>query len=96
MFFLLPLLEDSGYMARAAFMSRAITPVFEPMGAEKKNWPASVGILTVVLAKEAVKGFDFWSGIVSALASIAFTRVYAPTSPAARSKPTLICLRNTM
>ncbi|MEN6297462.1 MAG: Fe(2+) transporter permease subunit FeoB [Rectinema sp.] len=35
---------------------RAITPVFEPMGVEKENWPASVGILTGVLAKEAVIG----------------------------------------
>jgi ferrous iron transport protein B len=82
-------------------VGRAITPVFEPMGVEKENWPASVGILTGILAKEAVIGtisslysqniaaqaeeapaaeegaaaeeeerFDFWGGIVAALATI--------------------------
>ncbi len=83
-------------------VGRAITPVFEPMGIEKKNWPASVGIFTGILAKEAVigtvsslysqniaaqaeeapaaaeemaaveenEGFDFWGGIVAALATI--------------------------
>jgi ferrous iron transport protein B len=37
-------------------VGKAITPVFEPMGIEKKNWPASVGIFTGILAKEAVIG----------------------------------------
>jgi len=34
----------------------AITPVFEPMGIEKENWPASVSIFTGLFAKEAVVG----------------------------------------
>ena len=34
----------------------AITPVFEPMGVEKGNWPASVSIFTGLFAKEAVVG----------------------------------------
>jgi ferrous iron transport protein B len=37
-------------------VGRTITPVFEPMGVKKENWPASVGIFTGVLAKEAVIG----------------------------------------
>ena len=36
--------------------ARAITPVFGPMGIEEDNWPATVGILTGVLAKEVVVG----------------------------------------
>ena len=34
----------------------AITPVFEPMGVEKGNWPAAVAIFTGLFAKEAVVG----------------------------------------
>lgn len=37
-------------------IGRTITPVFEPMGAQKDNWPATVGIFTGILAKEAVVG----------------------------------------
>lgn len=34
----------------------AFTPVFEPMGVEKDNWPATVAIFTGLFAKEAVVG----------------------------------------
>lgn len=37
-------------------IGRAITPVFTPMGVEKENWPATVGIFTGLFAKEAVVG----------------------------------------
>lgn len=37
-------------------IGRAITPVFEPMGIHEENWPATVGIFTGVMAKEAVVG----------------------------------------
>ena len=37
-------------------IGRGLTPVFEPMGIENDNWPATVGIFTGVLAKEAVVG----------------------------------------
>ena len=37
-------------------IGRGLTPVFKPMGIEKDNWPATVGIFTGVLAKEAVVG----------------------------------------
>jgi len=34
----------------------SLTPVFEPMGIQAQNWPATVGIFTGVMAKEAVVG----------------------------------------
>jgi ferrous iron transport protein B len=37
-------------------IGRSITPVFEPMGVEKENWPATVGLFTGIFAKEAVVG----------------------------------------
>ncbi len=37
-------------------IGKAITPLFVPMGVEQDNWPASVGILTGLFAKEAVVG----------------------------------------
>lgn len=33
-----------------------VTPVFEPIGIEADNWPATVGIITGIFAKEAVIG----------------------------------------
>ena len=37
-------------------IGRSLTPAFQPMGIKKDNWPATVGIFTGVLAKEAVVG----------------------------------------
>jgi len=39
-----------------AHVGRGITPVFSPMGIEKENWPATVGLFTGLFAKEAVVG----------------------------------------
>ncbi len=36
--------------------SQMITPVFAPIGIEEDNWPATVGIITGIFAKEAVVG----------------------------------------
>lgn len=36
--------------------SKAVTPIFSPMGLEPENWPATVGIFTGVFAKEAMVG----------------------------------------
>ncbi len=36
--------------------AKVITPIFEPMGIKQDNWPATVGIMTGVLAKEVVVG----------------------------------------
>jgi ferrous iron transport protein B len=37
-------------------IGRGLAPVFKPLGIESDNWPATVGIFTGVLAKEAVVG----------------------------------------
>ncbi len=37
-------------------IGRTLTPAFEPMGIHEDNWPATVGIFTGVMAKEAVVG----------------------------------------
>jgi ferrous iron transport protein B len=37
-------------------IGRVLTPAFQPMGIQPDNWPATVGIFTGVLAKEAVVG----------------------------------------
>ena len=47
--------EDTDKSALAA-IGRAIVPVFEPIGIDEDNWPATVGIFTGILAKEAVVG----------------------------------------
>ena len=39
-----------------ASVGRTITPVFEPMGISAENWPATVGLFTGVMAKEAIIG----------------------------------------
>jgi ferrous iron transport protein B len=36
--------------------SRTITPVFAPMGVQQENWPATVGLMTGVFAKEVMVG----------------------------------------
>ena len=45
--------EGRSPLAKAA---RICTPVFEPIGVEKDNWPASVAIFTGLFAKESVIG----------------------------------------
>lgn len=43
--------SSSSLLSRA---SRTVTPAFGPMGVEQRNWPATVGIVSGVLAKESV------------------------------------------
>lgn len=47
--------EDSETSVLSA-ASRAVAPAFAPMGVREDNWPAVVGIVTGVFAKEAVVG----------------------------------------
>jgi len=47
--------QDSDKSVLSA-IGKSITPLFAPMGIEQNNWPATVGIFTGVLAKEAVVG----------------------------------------
>jgi len=46
-------------------VAQTLTPVFKPMGIEADNWPATVGIVTGILAKEVVVGTldSLYSGI---------------------------------
>jgi len=37
-------------------MGRAVTPLLSPMGVSQENWPATVGLVTGILAKEVVVG----------------------------------------
>ena len=37
-------------------MSRTVTPVFSPMGITQENWPATVGLMSGVFAKEVMVG----------------------------------------
>ncbi|MGL6170670.1 MAG: Fe(2+) transporter permease subunit FeoB [Vibrio sp.] len=37
-------------------VAHVVTPVFSPMGITQENWPATVGIITGIFAKEAVVG----------------------------------------
>lgn len=39
-----------------SIIGRSVTPIFAPMGIQQDNWPATVGLLTGVLAKEVVIG----------------------------------------
>lgn len=39
-----------------AIVGKKITPIFAPMGIKEENWPATVGLMAGLLAKEAVIG----------------------------------------
>lgn len=45
-----------GQQSLLSEVGRRVTPVLAPMGVEQKNWPATVGLVTGVLAKEVVVG----------------------------------------
>jgi ferrous iron transport protein B len=47
--------HDSQDSILSAF-SRTVTPIFTPMGIERENWPATVGLFTGVFAKEVMVG----------------------------------------
>ncbi|MDF1764429.1 MAG: ferrous iron transport protein B, partial [Oleibacter sp.] len=66
-------------------IARVITPVFTPLGVQEDNWPATVGIITGIFAKEAVVGtldalysplesesteFDLWGGLKEAAQTV--------------------------
>lgn len=57
-FNLRPDAPDQSLLAAAA---RTVTPALEPIGIRPENWPATVGLLTGILAKEAVAGTLFAS-----------------------------------
>ncbi len=48
--------QQNSHKSVLSEIGRALVPAFKPMGIEEDNWPATVGIFTGVLAKEAVVG----------------------------------------
>jgi len=48
--------HDNSESSVLAVVSKAATPMFAPMGIEEDNWPAVLGIISGVLAKEVVVG----------------------------------------
>ena len=65
--------------------AQIVTPIFAPIGVKEDNWPATVGIITGIFAKEAVVGtlnslyaqasdgdqdYDFWGSLKDAVMSI--------------------------
>ena len=46
--------DDKNSVLAAA--GQAVTPIFKPMGIERTNWPATVGLITGLFAKEAIVG----------------------------------------
>lgn len=74
---------QAGLLARSG---QLLTPVFAPMGVRQENWPATVGLIAGVFAKEAVAGtldslyrrevveddveFSFRAGIVEAFHAV--------------------------
>ncbi|HRD68911.1 MAG TPA: Fe(2+) transporter permease subunit FeoB [Legionella sp.] len=47
---------DGSTESLLSLMGQWITPLFAPMGIQQDNWPATVGLLTGMLAKEVVVG----------------------------------------
>ncbi|MGD2083430.1 MAG: Fe(2+) transporter permease subunit FeoB [Chromatiales bacterium] len=48
--------EPEGGRSVLSALGEAMTPVLAPMGIREENWPATVGIVTGVLAKEVIVG----------------------------------------
>lgn len=48
--------RDAGRESLLAAVSSAVSPVLAPMGLREDNWPATVGLVTGIFAKEAVIG----------------------------------------
>ncbi len=77
--------HDDSEQSVLAVAAKAVTPALAPMGVEPDNWPATVGIITGLFAKEAVVGtlsslygdggdeapeWDLWATTQEALATI--------------------------
>lgn len=48
--------NEDGEKSILAGIGRTITPVLSPMGVDEDNWPATVGLITGIFAKEAIVG----------------------------------------
>ncbi|MCC5791209.1 MAG: Fe(2+) transporter permease subunit FeoB [Legionellaceae bacterium] len=47
---------DASAQSLLAWVGQSLTPLFSPMGLHSENWPATVGLLSGMLAKEVVVG----------------------------------------
>jgi ferrous iron transport protein B len=55
----IPIKNEAGTYNNESIMNiigKRVIPIFKPMGLEEKNWPATVGIITGIFAKEIVVG----------------------------------------
>ncbi len=84
--FTLPTSTAGHSQSLLAILGQALTPLFSPIGLHQDNWPATVGLLTGMLAKEVVIGslnslytnmeplsyvnFDFFQGLLAAFWTI--------------------------
>lgn len=71
-------------------IGKYLTPLFAPIGIAPENWPATVGLLTGLIAKEAVVGtlnafytsevamVKYFGGPIEAYAYLLFTLLYFP------------------
>ena len=74
--------SEKSVLSKAA---QIVTPIFAPIGVKEDNWPATVGIITGIFAKEAVVGtlnslyaqagddaqdYDLWGSLKDAVMSI--------------------------
>ncbi len=48
--------DDANTHSLLSVVGRGVTPLFAPMGITQDNWPATVGLVTGVMAKEVVVG----------------------------------------
>ena len=49
-------IKNTSQKSLLAQTGRVLTPIFTPLGIKQENWPATVGLLTGVMAKEVVIG----------------------------------------
>ncbi len=66
-------------------VGRTITPVFTPLGITQENWPATVGLMTGVFAKEVMVGT--LNSLYGELAQENAVAVASPDDPARTSQP---------
>lgn len=83
------IINGVGYEALAD-IGKFLTPLFAPIGISAENWPATVGLLTGLIAKEAVVGtlnafydtplhmVQSFGGVIPAYAYLLFTLLYFP------------------
>lgn len=81
--------DINGHGSILSILGRSLTPLFSPLGIHPSNWPATVGLLTGVLAKEVVIGslntlyqpgqmLQQFDGAIGAFTYLIFVLLYFP------------------